>query len=129
MGSIGLQHLLDVQAQGGKAAWRVCGKVDVGENMPGSAENEDTAAKLDRLFELVGNDKRGVALLACQFDECLAQRGGCDLIEMAEGLVGKKQHRLDDESSRQRDTLAHAAGKFVRIGALEALQAEPVEPD
>src|SRR5262249_26099064 len=128
VGSIGLQHPLDVQPQARKPALRVCGKVDVSENVPGFAEDQDTSAKLDRLFELGGHDESGMSFLAAKLEEGLAKGRGCHFIEMAEGFIGKEQHRLDDKRAGQRDTLAHAAGELVRVGVLEAFEAQPVEP-
>ena len=47
---------------------------------------------------------------------------------MTESLVGKQEHGLDDERPRNA-TRWRIPGKLVRIGALEALQTETLEPD
>ena len=69
-----------------------------------------------------------MALGTRQVDERGAERGRGHLVEVAEGLVGEQQRRLDHERAREGDALAHAARQLVGIGALEPGQAEAVEP-
>src|SRR5712692_3745506 len=92
-----LDHPLDVGAQPRQPRRGPGAEVDVGEEAARAAEDEDPPAHLDRLLELMRHEDRGVALRPREVDEGLAKRGRRDLVEVAEGLVGEKQHGLDGE--------------------------------
>jgi hypothetical protein len=90
-GCIGLQHVLDVGAQARNQVGGIGGEIDVGENMPGLAEDQDAPAQLYRLLELVRNEDSSVALGAREIDKRPAQRRGGDFVEVTKGLICEKE--------------------------------------
>jgi hypothetical protein len=57
-----LQHVLDIGAQACNQVSGIGGEIDVGENMPGRAEDQDAPARLYRFLELVRNEDSSVTL-------------------------------------------------------------------
>src|SRR5258708_7658109 len=106
---LSLQRRLNGFAQAAVLARGPVGNPNVGEDARGSCEYQNPLPNRDRLLQLVGNEQRRAAALAGEFDEGLAQFGGGDLVEVTECFIRKKDRRLQDESPRNRRSLAHAA--------------------
>src|SRR5437867_7948881 len=128
IGLVPVHHPLDVGAHAPHLVRGPGPEVDVGEEPARAPEDEDPAAHVDRFLELVRHEDRGVALHPREVDEGPPERGRRHLVQVAEGLVGEQERRLDGEGPGERHALPHAAGQLVRIRALEARQVEPLEP-
>src|SRR5881397_338655 len=75
IGLVLLDHPLDVGAHAPHLVRGPGPEVDVGEEPARSAEDENPAAHVDRLLELVRHEDRGVALHPREVDEGPPERG------------------------------------------------------
>ena len=67
------------------------------------------------------------APLLPQVEQVGAQGLGGQHVERRERLVHQQDLRLHDERAGEADALAHAAGKLLRIGGFEAVEADRVD--
>ena len=112
---------------------RGCGELhaEIGADVAGiAAQHDDAIGQQHGFFNVVGHDEDGLGghgLLGPQLQQFAAQVLGRQHVESGEGLVHEEHFRLDDQSAGKADALAHAAGEFLGIGGLEAVQADRVE--
>jgi hypothetical protein len=71
----------------------------------------------------VGDEQAGLLQLMLDLQHLVAEQQARLLVERAERLVHQQDLRLGGERARDRDALAHAAGKLGRIALLEAVEA------
>ena len=94
------------------------------------AEHDDAVGEEDGLFDVVGDDEDGLGgngFLAPELKQFAAQVLGGEDVEGGEWLVHEEDFGLDDEGAGKADALLHAAGEFLGIGLLEAVEADGVE--
>lgn len=91
-------------------------------------EDRDAVADAYRLVEVVGDEDDGLVQGFLQFQQLVLHVRADQRVEGAEGLVHENDLGVGGQRAGQADTLAHAAGKLVRIGLLVALQAHRGDP-
>ena len=132
----GGQHLVDVVhvsgELGGLAVARARhGEREVGANAAGVfAQHDDAVGQQHGLLNVVGDDEDGLGgngLLAPELQQFAAQVLGGEHVESGEWLVHEEDFGFDDEGAGKADALLHAAGEFLGIGLLEAVEADGVE--
>ena len=84
------------------------------------AEHQGAIAECDRLGDVVGHEDDGLAPQPPQRQQVGLQLRARLRIHGGERLVHQDDRRIVGEGADQRRALAHAAGQFVRIIALEA---------
>ena len=135
LGALGHQRvdLVDQLAKFGVEAVARLGKRngDLGRDPAGvRGEDEDAVAHQHRLFDVVGDHQDRLdrdAPLLPQVEQVGAQRLGGQHVERGERLVHQQDLRLHDQRAGEADALAHAAGKLLRIGGFEAVEADDVD--
>ena len=93
-------------------------------------EDEDAVAHQHRFLDIMGDDQDRLDRhppLGPEIEQIGAQRLGGQHVERREGLVHQQQRRVHDDRSRQPDALPHPARQFLRVGVLEAVQADQVD--
>ena len=130
------QHLIDVvhvSGEFGRLALARPGQRDleIGADAAGIfAEHDDAIGEQHGFLDVVGDDEDGLGrdgFLAPELQQFTAQILGGEDIEGGEGLVHEKDFGLDDQGPGKADALLHAAGEFLGIGLLEAVEADGVE--
>ena len=69
----------------------------------------------------------GNGFLGPKFEELAAEVFGGENIQGGERLVHEEDFGLDDQGAGKADALLHAAGKFLGISLLEAVEADGIE--
>ena len=130
------QHLVDVvdvaeEARRLAVAGLGHGDFEVGADAAGiSAEHDDAVGEQHGLLDVVGDDEDGLGgdlLAPPELEQFAAQVLGGEDIEGGERLVHEEDFGLDDEGAGKADALLHAAGEFLGIGGLEAIETDGVE--
>ena len=93
------------------------------------AEHQRAVAERDRLGDVVGDEDDGLAPEAPQREQVGLQLGAGLRIHGGERLVHQDDGRIVGEGADERRALAHAAGQFVRIIALEAGEPDGADED
>ena len=92
--------------------------------------HDDAVGQEHRLLDVVGDDEDALGghLLAHPEFEKLGTKvfGGQD-IERREGLVHEEHFGLDDESAGEAHALLHAAGEFLGVSGLKAIETDGVD--
>ena len=91
------------------------------------AHHDDLVGEKHRFLDRMGDEEAGRASPlpdARQFDIEPASR---QFVDRTERLVEKEEARPRDQAAGDRGALAHAAGEFGRLGALEAGEADQME--
>src|SRR6185437_14392770 len=105
--------------------------LEVRANMAGIAsEDDDAVGQQNSLFDVVGDDEDRFGrdrLLLPKLQQLAAQIFGGQNIERGEWLVHEEDLRLHNQRSREADALAHASGQLLRVGGLEAIEADSIE--
>ncbi len=84
-------------------------------------EDRDAVADAYRLVEVVGDEDDGLVQGFLQFQQLVLHVRADQRVEGAEGLVHENDLGVGGQRAGQADTLAHAAGKLVRIGPHELI--------
>ena len=95
-----------------------------------AAEDDDAVGQQDGFFNVVGDDEDGLGghgLVGPQLQQFRTEVFGGQYVEGAEWLVHEQDFRFDDQGAGKADALLHAAGKLLRIGGFEAVEADSVE--
>ena len=95
-----------------------------------AAQHDDAIGQQNRFLNVVRHDENGLGghgLLGPQLQQFAAQVLGGKHVERGERLVHEKDFRLDDQGARKADPLPHAAGEFLGIGCLKAVQAHRIQ--
>ena len=93
-------------------------------------EHQDAVAHQHRLLDVVRDHQDRAdrhAPFAPEVEQVGAQGLGGQHVERRERLVHQQDRGLHDQRARQADALAHAARQLLRIGALEAVEADQVD--
>ncbi len=93
-------------------------------------QHENAVAHQHRLLDIVRHhqDRLDVeALLVPEVEQVGAQRLRRQHVERRERLVHQQDFRLHDERAGEADALAHAAGKLLGVGGLEAVEPDRVD--
>jgi hypothetical protein len=93
-------------------------------------QHEDAVGEEHSLLDVVGDDQDRLDRRAVPFpqlDELTAQVLRRQHVERGERLVHQQRVRLGDDGAGETDPLPHAAGQFLRVGGLEAVQADQVD--
>ncbi|MNZ33319.1 hypothetical protein D3C78_506640 [compost metagenome] len=88
------------------------------------AEHQHPVGQQQRLFHVVGDQQRAVALLLPQAHQFLLHGDAGQGVELAQRFVEDQQARLVDQRPRQRHPLRHATGELARPGPGEGGQAD-----
>ena len=94
------------------------------------AQDDNAIGQQHRLFNVVGHDEDGLSghcLLGPQLQKFTAQILGGEHVERGKRLVHEEHFRFNDEGARETHALPHAAGKFLRISSLEAVESDHVQ--
>ena len=136
-GGIGLREdFVDVIDKAGKGDGFLVARMgerdfEVGADAAGiAAEDDDAVGEQDRFFNVVGDDEdslRGDGLFLPELEEFGAEVFGGEDVQRGEGLVHEEDFGFDDESTGEANALTHAAGEFLGVGALEAVEADGIE--
>ena len=94
-----------------------------------AGHHNDAPADLQGLVDRMRDEHGGLAVLAHEAGEFLAQPLAGDLVERGERLVAQQNARIGREGARDAHPLAHPAGECVRKVILVARKAEPREPE
>ena len=94
--------------------------------------NDDDARRhIDRFGDIVRHGKNtleaGLLRIAPQLDDLRAQILGGQYVECTEGFVHAKDLGFGDNGARKADALPHSTGQLIRIGVLEAGQANQIQ--
>ncbi len=95
-----------------------------------AAQDDDAVGQQDGFFDVVGDDEDGrvgIFLPGPELQQFAAQVLGGEHIQRGERLVHEENFGLHHQRAGKADALLHAAGEFLGIGALEAVQADRVE--
>ncbi len=86
-------------------------------------------AQEKRLVDAVGNENHRLAFVRSshQSQQLFLKHFASLGVERGERLIHQQHPRIEDQRSRQSDSLLHAARKLVRVVALEAHQAHQVQ--
>ena len=93
-------------------------------------EDEDAIAHEDRLLDIMRHQQDRFDRQASgrpQIHEVAAQSLAGEHVERGKRLIHQENGRIDDERARETDALAHAAGKFARIGAFKSIEADELD--
>jgi hypothetical protein len=105
--------------------------LEVSANDAGVAtEDNDAVGEQDGLFNVVGDDEDGFCrngLLLPEFEQLGAKILRGEDVEGGEGLVHEEDFGLDYEGACESDALAHAAGEFLGVRGLEAVETDGIE--
>ncbi len=103
----------------------------IGADVAGiAAEHDDAIGQQDGFLDVVGHDEDalgGHGLLGPELEQFAAQVFGREHVEGGEGLVHEEHFGLDDESAGKADALLHAAGEFLGVCGLKAVEADGIE--
>ena len=120
-----------LELRGAPAAWPGQRIAHVGLDPAGvGAQDEDPVGEQHRFLDVVRDHDHGLGrepLSFPQFQQLAAQVLRGEHVQRAERLVHQQRRRLHDESAGEADTLAHAAGQFLGISRLVAVQAHQVD--
>jgi hypothetical protein len=112
---------------------RGCGQFDgkIGAH-PGriSCQHDDAIRQQHRFFDIVGDDENGAGrhlLAEPELEQFIAQVFGREHVERGKRLIHEQDFGLHHQGARKADALFHAAGKFFRVGAFEAIEADGIE--
>ena len=91
-------------------------------------QHQDAVGEEDRFVQIVGDEDDRDVDLAPDFEEMRLHAAARLRVERAERLVHQENARLIGERAHDGDALLHAAGKLVRIGVGEFLEADELQP-
>ncbi len=104
---------------------------EIGADMAGiAAEDDDAVGQKDGFFDVVGDEEDGLGghgFVGPQLEQFTAEVLGGEHVEGAEWLVHEEDFGLDDEGAGKADSLLHAAGEFLGISGLKAVQTHRIE--
>ena len=130
------QHLVDVVDQLRERRRLAVARLrqrdpEIGADVAGiAAQHDDAVGQQHGLFDVVGDEEDGPGgdgLLLPQLQQFAAQVLRGEHVERGERLVHEEDFRLDHQRAREADALLHAAGEFLGIGGLEAVETDGVE--
>src|SRR5262245_16189455 len=90
-------------------------------------EHDDAVGEEDRFVDLMGDEQRGGLGAREDLQQFPLQEFARLRVERRERLVEQQELRLDRESARDIDALAHAAGELVRIVLGKAAQPDQID--
>ena len=93
-------------------------------------QHDDAVGQQDGFLNVVGDEEDGLGghgLVGPQLQQLAAQVLGGEHVEGGERLVHEEHFRLDDQGAGKADALLHAAGEFLGIGGLKAVQAHRIQ--
>src|ERR1700674_2804053 len=136
-GEIGLRHdLVDVIHQFNKARrFTIAGMRQFDGKIGAhprwiSSQHDHAIRQQHRFFDVVRDDENGFGwnlLVEPQLEQFVAQAFRREHVERRERLIHEQDFGLHYQGAREADPLFHAAGKLLRIGALEAVEADGIE--
>jgi hypothetical protein len=107
------------------------GDAEIGADVPGILpQHHHAVGQRHRFFDVVSDDEdraRGHFLAVPKFQQFRAQVLRGEHVERGERLVHEEHFRLHHQRAGEADALLHAAGKFLGISLLEAVQAHRIE--
>ena len=89
--------------------------------------HQHAVGELDGLLDVVRHEQDRLLLVLPDADQVGAHLEARQVVERAEGLVHVEQVGVRGERARDLDALAHAARELVRVGALEAGEADHLD--
>ena len=92
-----------------------------------SLEHEDAVSQIDRLIQIMGDEKNGDIEVLPDIQQMVLHAGTGLRIECAEGLIHEQDARLVDQRTGNCHALAHTARKFVRTLVVSVRQVNQLE--
>ena len=105
-------------------------QVDI-DDLPDAAgrarHHHDLVGEEHRLLDRMGDEQHRLAVALPDVEQVVLQPRAGMRIERAERLVHQQHFGMIGQRARQRDALLHAAGQFLRIEILKALEADHLD--
>src|SRR6266852_6077797 len=89
--------------------------------------HHDLVREKYRLIDRMGDEQHRLAVAFPDVEQIVLQPGARMRIERAKWLVHQEHRGVIGQRARQRDALLHAAGQFLRVKALKALEADHLD--